>query len=99
MWARAGDGVRRAGQAGPSALQRTASRKAGTPAVSGRRLARAVGCRASFWFYRKAGGFVRKKKPLDPVRQAQKNHAYRIGYLIALAGIACGFVLLELKPV
>ena len=53
----------------------------------------------SFWFYREAGGFVRKKKPLDPVRQAQKNRAYRIGYLIALAGILCGFVLLELKPV
>lgn len=53
----------------------------------------------SFWFYREAGGFVRKKKPLDPVRQAQKNRAYRIGYLIALAGIVCGFVLLELKSV
>lgn len=53
----------------------------------------------SFWFYREAGGFVRKKKPLDPVRQAQKNRAYRIGYLIALAGIVCGFVWLELKPV
>jgi len=42
---------------------------------------------------------VRQKKPLDPVRQAQKNHAYRIGYLIALAGILCGFALLELKSV
>lgn len=42
---------------------------------------------------------MRKKKPLDPVRQAEKNRAYRIGYLIALAGIIGGFVLLELKPV
>ncbi|SEI71304.1 hypothetical protein SAMN04244572_03107 [Azotobacter beijerinckii] len=40
---------------------------------------------------------MRQKKPLDPVRQAQKNRAYRIGYLIALAGILCGFVLLKLK--
>jgi len=53
----------------------------------------------SFGFYREAGGFVRQKKPLDPVRQAQKNRAYRIGYLIALAGILCGFALLELKSV
>jgi len=40
---------------------------------------------------------VRKKKPVDPVRQAQKNRAHRIGWLIALAGIGCGFVLLALK--
>jgi len=44
------------------------------------------------------GGCVRKKKPVDPVRQAQKNRAHRIGWLIALAGIICGFVLLALKP-
>jgi len=40
---------------------------------------------------------VRKKKPVDPVRQAQKNRAHRIGWLIALAGIGCGFALLALK--
>ncbi len=63
-----------------------------------RRLARAAGRRA-FLVLSRGSGFVRKKKPLDPVRQAQKNRAYRIGYLIALAGIACGFMLLELKSV
>lgn len=41
---------------------------------------------------------MRKKKPVDPVRQAQKNKAHRIGWLIALAGIAAGFALLALKP-
>ncbi|MFC3606355.1 hypothetical protein [Stutzerimonas tarimensis] len=40
---------------------------------------------------------MRKKKPVDPVRQQQKNHAYRIGWLIALAGIVCGFVLLTMN--
>ncbi|SDS63177.1 hypothetical protein SAMN05216221_2250 [Pseudomonas oryzae] len=46
---------------------------------------------------RKAGGLVKKKKPVDPVRQANKNRGYRIGWLIALAGIVCGFVLVVLK--
>lgn len=46
---------------------------------------------------RKAGGLVRKKKPVDPVRQANKNRGYRIGWLIALAGIVCGFALVALK--
>ncbi|WP_312592106.1 hypothetical protein [Stutzerimonas nitrititolerans] len=41
---------------------------------------------------------MRKKKPVDPVRQAEKNRAHRIGWLIALTGIICGFVLLALKP-
>jgi len=41
---------------------------------------------------------MRKKKPLDPVRQAQKNRAHRIGWLIALVGILCGFPLLALEP-
>lgn len=41
---------------------------------------------------------MRKKKPVDPVRQAQKNQAYRIGWLIALAGIVGGFAWLALKP-
>jgi len=49
----------------------------------------------SLWF--STGEIVRQKKPLDPVRQAQKNRAYRIGYLIALVGILCGFALLKLK--
>ncbi|WP_256380916.1 hypothetical protein [Stutzerimonas azotifigens] len=40
---------------------------------------------------------MRKKKPVDPIRQAEKNRAHRIGWLIALAGIVCGFVLLALK--
>ena len=44
-----------------------------------------------------AGGLVRKKKPIDPVRREQKNRAYRIGWLIAFAGIACGFLLVALK--
>lgn len=41
---------------------------------------------------------VRKKKPVDPVRQAEKNRAHRIGWVIALAGIVVGFVLLIIKP-
>lgn len=41
---------------------------------------------------------VRKKKPVDPVRQAEKNRAHRIGWLIALAGIVVGFVLIMMKP-
>jgi hypothetical protein len=41
---------------------------------------------------------VRKKKPVDPVRQAEKNRAHRIGWLIALAGIVVGFVLVLMKP-
>jgi hypothetical protein len=41
---------------------------------------------------------VRKKKPVDPVRQAEKNRAHRIGWLIALAGIVVGFVLVMMKP-
>jgi hypothetical protein len=44
-----------------------------------------------------AGENVRKKKPVDPVLQQRKNHAYRIGWLIALAGIICGFVMVALK--
>ncbi|WP_256044947.1 hypothetical protein [Stutzerimonas stutzeri] len=36
---------------------------------------------------------MRKKKPVDPARQAQKNRAHRIGWLIALAGIVVGFAL------
>ncbi|MNC62394.1 hypothetical protein D3C75_1124120 [compost metagenome] len=48
-------------------------------------------------FHREAGGLVRKKKPVDPVRQANKNRGYRIGWLIALAGIVCGFALVALK--
>lgn len=40
---------------------------------------------------------MRKKKPVDPVRQANKNRGYRIGWLIALAGIVCGFALVALK--
>lgn len=46
---------------------------------------------------REAGGLVRKKKPVDPVRQANKNRGYRLGWLIALAGIVCGFALVALK--
>jgi len=41
---------------------------------------------------------VKKNKPVDPVRQAQKNRAHRIGWAIALAGILVGFVLLMGKP-
>jgi hypothetical protein len=41
---------------------------------------------------------VRKKKPVDPIRQAQKNKAHRIGWAIAAAGIVVGFVLVLLKP-
>lgn len=48
-------------------------------------------------FDREAGAVVRKKKPVDPVRQANKNRGYRIGWLIALAGIVCGFVLVALQ--
>ncbi|ESQ99014.1 MULTISPECIES: hypothetical protein [Stutzerimonas] len=40
---------------------------------------------------------MRKKKPVDPVRQAQKNRAHRIGWLIALAGIVVGFALVMMK--
>jgi hypothetical protein len=41
---------------------------------------------------------VRKKKPVDPVRQAEKNRAHRIGWAIALAGIVVGFILVLTKP-
>lgn len=41
--------------------------------------------------------FYVKKKVQDPVRIAQKNHAYRLGWLIALAGIVAGFIWLGLK--
>jgi len=41
---------------------------------------------------------VKKKKPVDPIRQAEKNRAHRIGWLIALAGIAAGFALVMIKP-
>ncbi|EKM94328.1 hypothetical protein C211_19659 [Stutzerimonas degradans] len=34
---------------------------------------------------------------MDPVRQAEKNRAHRIGWLIALAGIVVGFVLVAIK--
>jgi len=40
---------------------------------------------------------VRQKKPVDPVRQANKNLGYRIGWAIAAAGILCGFVLVMLR--
>ena len=40
---------------------------------------------------------VRKKKPVDPLRQAEKNRAHRIGWVIALAGIVVGFVLVMMK--
>lgn len=40
---------------------------------------------------------VRKKKPVDPIRQAEKNRAHRIGWVIALAGIAVGFAVLLVK--
>ena len=40
---------------------------------------------------------MRKKRPVDPVRQANKNRAYLIGWLIVLAGIVCGFALVALK--
>ncbi len=40
---------------------------------------------------------MRKKKPVDPARQAMKNKAHRIGWAIAAAGIAAGFLLLQLK--
>ncbi|MFD2837645.1 hypothetical protein ACFS3C_17035 [Azotobacter vinelandii] len=80
--------------------KKAASRRASLPAVES--LPPARESRRSpriFLVLSRGSGFVRKKKPLDPVRQAQKNRAYRIGYLIALAGIACGFMLLELKSV
>lgn len=51
----------------------------------------------SLWFQQEAGGVVRKKKPMDPVRRAQKDRGYRIGWLIALAGIVCGFALVALR--
>ena len=40
---------------------------------------------------------MRKKKPVDPVRLAEKNRAHRIGWMIALAGIVVGFVLVLAK--
>ena len=40
---------------------------------------------------------MRKKKPVDPVRQAEKTRAHRIGWLIALAGILVGFALVMSK--
>ncbi|WP_313086183.1 hypothetical protein [Pseudomonas sp.] len=40
---------------------------------------------------------MKKKKPVDPVRQAEKNRAHRIGWLIALAGIVVGFALVLAK--
>jgi hypothetical protein len=45
----------------------------------------------------RGSGTVRKKKPVDPVRQAEKNRAHRIGWLISLAGIVVGFVLVLAK--
>lgn len=41
---------------------------------------------------------MKKKKPVDPIRQAEKNRAHRIGWLIALAGIVAGFALMVIKP-
>lgn len=41
---------------------------------------------------------MRKKKPVDPARQAEKNRAHRVGWLIALAGIAAGFAWLAVRP-
>lgn len=38
-----------------------------------------------------------KKKPIDPVRQQQKNQGYRIGWVIGLLGIIAGFVWLSIK--
>ena len=40
---------------------------------------------------------MKKKRPVDPVRQAEKNRAHRIGWVIALAGIVVGFVLVMMK--
>ncbi|WP_349665492.1 hypothetical protein [Pseudomonas sp. NW5] len=40
---------------------------------------------------------MRKKKPIDPARRALKDRGYRIGWLIALAGIISGFVLVGLQ--
>ncbi|WP_256371963.1 hypothetical protein [Stutzerimonas stutzeri] len=40
---------------------------------------------------------MRKNKPVDPVRQAEKNRAHRVGWMIALAGIVVGFVLVMMK--
>ncbi len=37
------------------------------------------------------------KKPVDPARRAMKNRAYRIGWLIAAAGVGCGFLLVALR--
>lgn len=37
------------------------------------------------------------KKPMDPARRALKSRAYRIGWLIALAGMLCGFALVALQ--
>ena len=42
---------------------------------------------------------VRKKKPVDPIRQAEKNRAHRVGWVIALAGIAVGFALVLAKQI
>ncbi|WP_417776236.1 hypothetical protein [Stutzerimonas xanthomarina] len=41
---------------------------------------------------------MRKKKPVDPVRQAEKNRAHRIGWAIAVAGTVAGFILVMMKP-
>ncbi|MFI8739372.1 hypothetical protein [Stutzerimonas zhaodongensis] len=41
---------------------------------------------------------MRKKKPVDPVRQAEKNRAHRIGWAIAVAGIVVGFIVIMMKP-
>ena len=39
----------------------------------------------------------KQKKPMDPARRELKNRGYRVGWLIALAGIVCGFALVALK--
>ncbi|WP_256073352.1 hypothetical protein [Stutzerimonas stutzeri] len=41
---------------------------------------------------------MKEKKPIDPVRQAEKNRAHRIGWAIAVAGIVAGFILVMMKP-
>lgn len=41
---------------------------------------------------------MRQKKPIDPARRAIKNQGYRIGWMIALAGIITGFILVSMKP-
>ncbi len=40
---------------------------------------------------------MRPKKPIDPARRALKNQGYRIGWLIALAGIITGFIWIAIK--